>query len=238
MQRRILHGEIAVAHAAAHVHDGVARHAAQPGLRFRRIDLFLDRPVEAAVEEDGVIVAAGAPLAGPRADHVLHVLDGLAVELVVERREVVHRALPLLVDVLVALAAGFRIHEEVRRDDVRRCWSAPTRARTAIARRRLPRPWRAGPIAGLLMRLGGSGTPPVERAAGGQQHQDRERHGEATRHAARCRKRRRRRGSATATSASSDMRPQGPAVIQRIAARPRGRAPGAPQSRNAPHSRG
>ena len=46
-----------------HVHDGVAGHAAEAGLRFGRIDLFFDGGVEAAVEEDGVIVTAGAPLA-------------------------------------------------------------------------------------------------------------------------------------------------------------------------------
>ena len=65
-------------------------------------------PLEAAVEEDGVVVAAGAPLAALRAAELLHVLDRLPVELVVERREVVHRALPLLVDILVALAAELR----------------------------------------------------------------------------------------------------------------------------------
>ena len=117
MKRRILHGEIAIPHAAADVYDGVARHAAEAGLRFRRIDLFLDGPVEAAIEEDGVIVTSGAPFAGAGADDVLHVLDGLAIELIVEGGEVVHGTLPLLVDVLVAVAAELRVHEEVRRDD-------------------------------------------------------------------------------------------------------------------------
>ena len=40
---------------------------ARPALRLRRIDLLFDRAVEAAVEEDGVIVASRAPLAGLRA---------------------------------------------------------------------------------------------------------------------------------------------------------------------------
>ena len=91
--------------------------AAEAGLRFRRVDLFLDRPVEPAVEEDRVIVAAGAPFRRLRAADVLHVLDRLAVPLVVERREVVRRRVPLVVDVLVTARAHGARHEEVRRDD-------------------------------------------------------------------------------------------------------------------------
>ena len=79
--------------------------------------LFLDGALEAAVEEDGVVVAAGAPLAALRAAELLHVQDRRLVELVVEGREVVHGALPLLVDVLVALAAELGIHEEVGGDE-------------------------------------------------------------------------------------------------------------------------
>jgi hypothetical protein len=70
-----------------------------------------------AVEEHGVGVAAGAPFRRLRADGVLHVLDRLAVPLVVERREVVGRRVPLVVDVLVTAAARGARHEEVRRDD-------------------------------------------------------------------------------------------------------------------------
>src|SRR5439155_1313031 len=48
----------------------------------------------------------------------LHVLDRLPVPLVVERREMVHRRLPLGRDVRVAapVAAGLRFQEEVVRD--------------------------------------------------------------------------------------------------------------------------
>ena len=100
---------------AVDVHDGVAGHATQAVLRFGRVDLLLDGTVEAAVEEDRVIVTSGAPFAALRAAQLLHVLDGLPVELIVERREVVHGALPLLVDVLVALAAqGF---ESMKKSD-------------------------------------------------------------------------------------------------------------------------
>ena len=118
VQRRVLDLEVSLAHRAAHVHDRVARRAAEAVLRLGRVDLLLDRPVEAAVEEDGVVVAARAPLAGPGADRVLHVLDRLPVPLVVERREVVRRGVPLVVDVLVALGAGGARHEEVGGDDL------------------------------------------------------------------------------------------------------------------------
>ncbi len=117
VQRRILDREVPVAHRAAHVHDRVAGDARQPRLRLRSIDLWTDRLIEPAVEEHRVIVASGAPFARLRPHHALHVLDRFPVELVVEAREVVHRALPLLVDVLVALAALLRVHEEVGRDD-------------------------------------------------------------------------------------------------------------------------
>ena len=117
MQRRIFDREPGIPHRPLDVRDGVARGAGEAGVGLGRVELVLDRLVEAAVEEHRMVVAAGAPLARLGADGVLHVLDRLPVELVVERGEVVHRSLPLLVDVLVALAAQRRVHEEVRGDD-------------------------------------------------------------------------------------------------------------------------
>ena len=117
VERRVLDLEVPLAHRAADLGDRVARGAAEPGLRFRRVDLLLDRPIEPAVEEHRVIVAAGAPLRRRGADDVLHVLDRLAIPLVVERGEVVRRGLPLLVDVGVAPPAALAGHEEVGRDD-------------------------------------------------------------------------------------------------------------------------
>ncbi len=117
VQRWILDGEAAVAHGAVHVHDGVAGRASEAGVGFGSVDLGLDRPLKPPVEEDRVIVTTRAPFARLRPDDILHVLDRLAIELIIERREMVHRAFPLLEDVLVASAAGLRVHEKVRGDD-------------------------------------------------------------------------------------------------------------------------
>ena len=133
MQRGVLDDEVALPHRAADMDDGMARRAAQPGLRLRRIDLLAGRPVEPAVEEHRVVVAAGAPLRRLGADDVLHVLDRAAVPLVVERREMVRRLVPLVVDVTVTPAAHLARKEEVGRDQV---------ARVASGRRREER--RAG----------------------------------------------------------------------------------------------
>ena len=92
----------------------MAGNAGETGLRFGRVDLLADGLLPAAAEEDGVIMAAGAPLTGLcRALDILHAFDGGAVELVVEAGEVMDAALPLLVDVLVAGAALFGIEEVV-----------------------------------------------------------------------------------------------------------------------------
>src|SRR3954470_21883936 len=93
----------------------MARHATQAGLRFWSVDLFLDRAIEASIEEHCMIVAARAPFARFRPHHRLHVLNRFPVELVVERSEMMSRALPLLVDVAVTFAALLRFHEEGRR---------------------------------------------------------------------------------------------------------------------------
>ena len=135
MQRRIFDGEAAVAHGSVHVSDGVAGYTAEAVLRFRGIDLVFDRLFKSSVEEDCVIVAAGAPLRALDAVDLLHVLDGFPVELIVERCEVMHRAFPLLVDVLMAGAAEFGVHEEVR-------WNCG--AGIGVRRRRPERRFRTG----------------------------------------------------------------------------------------------
>src|SRR3954467_15859506 len=110
----------------------MARGARKTSLRFRRINLFFDRLVETAVEEHRVVVAAGAPLRGFGADRVLHVLDRLAVPLIVERREMTRRRLPLFVDIGMAPAAACTGHEKV-------CWSRPVHVRLARRSKHLPR---------------------------------------------------------------------------------------------------
>src|SRR5437870_11422679 len=61
-------------------------------------------------------MAAGTPLGGTRASDFLHVLDALAVPLVVEGRKMMHRAVPLLIDVGMAALAGVGLHEVLRRN--------------------------------------------------------------------------------------------------------------------------
>src|ERR1700678_776594 len=118
MQRRVLNGESVVAHGAVYLDDGMATGARQASVSLRRIDLRLDRLVETAIEEHRMIMAAGTPLAAlRRALRVLHIFDGLSVELIVKRAEMMGRCVPFVVNLFVALSAGFRIHEKVRRND-------------------------------------------------------------------------------------------------------------------------
>ncbi len=116
MQRRISDDESSVSRRSIDVHDRVAGNAPQAVLRLRRVHLFLNGALEAAVEEHCMIVTSGAPLAPLRSAQLLHLFDGTPVELVVERRKVMHGALPLLVDVLVTFAAQGGVHEEVGGD--------------------------------------------------------------------------------------------------------------------------
>ena len=139
VQRGVLDGEVSLTHRAADAHDRVARRAAEPRLGLGRVDLLDDGPVEAPVEEDRVVVAAGAPLRRRGAHDFLHVLDGASVPLVVERREAVGRAGPLVVDVGVAASAGLAGEEEVGGNDV---------AGVRGGRRRRERAGRAGPLLG------------------------------------------------------------------------------------------
>ena len=82
-------------------------------MRFRRFDLLLDGNLKAAIKKHRVVVASGAPFAALGAAELLHMKDAGAIELIVERSEVVHGAFPLLVNILVAFAALRRFHEEI-----------------------------------------------------------------------------------------------------------------------------
>src|SRR5262249_56096599 len=113
--------------------------------RLRGFELVLDGPLEAPIEEDRVIVAAGAPLAALRAAQLLHVENRGAVELVVEGRVVVHRSAPLLVDIFVALATQLRVHEEVGGNQpagvgIRRRWPERRLRSRALFSHRHPQP--------------------------------------------------------------------------------------------------
>src|SRR5262245_66548237 len=97
MQRRVFNLEVTLTHRASHVDYRMTRSACEARLSFGGIDLLFNRLVKPAVEKDRVIVAACAPFGRRRPYHVLHVLDGLAVPLVVKGRKVMHRSLPLFV---------------------------------------------------------------------------------------------------------------------------------------------
>ena len=95
----------------------MAGHASQAVLAFARVlDLANGVRLHLVGKDQRMVVTAAAPERRLDADRVLHVLDGLAVPLVIERGHVVHRALPLIVDVRMTGAAGFGIHEELRGD--------------------------------------------------------------------------------------------------------------------------
>ena len=102
------------------MHYGVAGNTAQTVLRFWCIDLLLDWAVKATIEKYGMVVASRAPFASLRAAQLLHVLDRAAVKAIVEGCEMMHRSLPLLIDVLMAFAAQLGIHEEIGRDETAR----------------------------------------------------------------------------------------------------------------------
>src|SRR5215467_9758126 len=66
---------------------------------------------QTAVEHRGIVTSA-APFRRLRPCYVLHVLNRLAIPLIVERGEVVRRAIPLLENIFVATLAGLlRFHE-------------------------------------------------------------------------------------------------------------------------------
>src|ERR1700756_1222138 len=114
----IFEDEIALAHGAFHLNDAVAHHAAEAGAGFGLVDVLLDGRVHHAAEEESGIVAACAPFGLFHSVDFLHVLDAFAIPLIVEGREVVHGALPLLVDVRVATLAGLGFQEIVGGDVV------------------------------------------------------------------------------------------------------------------------
>ena len=110
VQPVVFEQERRVPHGALHMDDGVARYTRQSSPSLRRIDLIFDRLVPSAAEQDGRIVAGRAPLAGlGGALFFLHELNRLAVELIVEAGKVMHRSLPLFVDVLVTFPAELRV---------------------------------------------------------------------------------------------------------------------------------
>ena len=111
MELRVFQEKITLAHGAFHFHDAVAHQAAETGAGFGAVHNLFDRRIEHPAVEQRRIVATGAPFRRLHARDVLHILDALAVPLVVEGRKMVHRAVPLFVDVGVAALASIGLHE-------------------------------------------------------------------------------------------------------------------------------
>ena len=132
VKRRILDHKSAITHAVFHSHNGVAGSAGQTSLSLRRVDLLFNGRVKSAIEEDRVIVAAGAPLGGLDPSHILHVLDGFSIPLIIERRKMVHGRVPLLVDVRMATLARLRSHEKVGRNGLPGCGGGGRRKERAV----------------------------------------------------------------------------------------------------------
>src|SRR5579872_333059 len=105
MQLGILEIKITLPHRAFHMRDRVAHHAAQPSLRFWAMHDLFDRRIHQSAVKHSRIMTTAAPLRRARADGVLHVLNALAIPLVVKRGELVLRAEPLVVNVLMAALA-------------------------------------------------------------------------------------------------------------------------------------
>ena len=114
VQRRIFQLEISLPHRAFHFCNRVAHHAAESRLPRRSVFHLANGMVEHAAEKQRGIVAARAPLRGLHAHGVLHVLDALAVPGIVERRKMMRRALPFLVNVRMATLAGSGLGKIIR----------------------------------------------------------------------------------------------------------------------------
>ena len=86
---------------------------AKPRLRFWRVDLVADWAVELPVEEHGMVVTSCTPFGRFGSDNILHVLNRFSVPLVIERREVVNRGIPLVIDVTMTAPARLTCQKKI-----------------------------------------------------------------------------------------------------------------------------
>ncbi len=98
--------KVSLPHRALYVGNGVAHHAAESSLRFGRVNDLLDRSIHLSGIENCRVMAPSAPFGRLGADRILHVLDRLAIPLIIERRKMMRRAVPLLVNIFVTALAG------------------------------------------------------------------------------------------------------------------------------------
>jgi hypothetical protein len=90
MQGRIFNDKCAIPHAVPDLDYGMTRCASQPGLSLGSMKLLFDGNIELSVEEHRVVMTSRTPFGWLDSYYVLHVLDRLAVPLIIERGEVVH----------------------------------------------------------------------------------------------------------------------------------------------------
>ena len=138
MELGVIQCIVTLAHRTLNGDDRMAHNTSKARLRFRSVHDLSDGRIHHAAEKQGWIMAARAPLRWPRAHHILHVLEALPVPLVVERGEVVCRAVPLFKNIGVAAFARGGLHEEPARDEtpvdgLSRAWEERTFGPIAFA---------------------------------------------------------------------------------------------------------
>src|ERR1700683_2770452 len=105
--------KISLPHGAFPRGNGVAHHATKTSLRFRTMHNLFDGSVHQPAVQNRRVMASTAPFRRPRAHRVLHIFNTFAIPLIIERRKVMGRTEPLIVDVFVATLARLRFHEKL-----------------------------------------------------------------------------------------------------------------------------
>src|SRR5262244_1944397 len=106
MQRWVSNEIVAVAHGITDLRDGVTGRTGQPNMGFGRIKELPYWGIHHAIEQQGHVVAAGAPTARPGTDDILHVFNRFAIPLVIERRKSMRRLRPLSVNIRMAVSTA------------------------------------------------------------------------------------------------------------------------------------
>ena len=82
---RVFQEKISLAHSALYLDDGVAHHAAEPCLGFGPVNNLLDGRIHQSAVKHCRIMAPATPFGSFGTRNLLHVLNALAIPLIVER---------------------------------------------------------------------------------------------------------------------------------------------------------